>query len=86
MKKLASRISKKAILIILVTGFALTLLSGCGIGPGPYQHSYGAGKYDTGVYGYRSNLPAAPNDNFVRQGHGGAMAGYRQARGGYCGW
>ena len=35
----------KSILIVAIVGFALTALTGCGIGYGPYRHGYDGRNY-----------------------------------------
>jgi hypothetical protein len=79
--------SRKAIMLFLVIGFALVVLSGCGIGHGPYRYGYdgvypGADSGDD--YRNRGSYGAMYGpDNRVYNRH---MPGYGDGIGRYCGW
>jgi hypothetical protein len=79
----------KVILIIVIVGFVLTVLAGCGISPGPYQRGYGnriyhnnADEYGAG-YGNYGNAYAVPRFNPGGRGYG-PMMGYDYYGSGYC--
>ena len=82
----------KSILIVAIVGFALTALTGCGIGNGPYRHGYdrrnyhNSSEYYKGGYGNSDNPSAAPEYNQYNPGNRGygSMMGYGPGRGGNC--
>lgn len=78
--------TRKAITLIVVLGFALAVLTGCGIGHGPYRHGYD-GYHGVGHgNGYRDN--AFNSAMYYPNGSGYARhtPGYGDGRNGYCGW
>ena len=89
MKTKSLKMAIKSILIVVVVGFALTLLTGCGIGYGPYRHGYDGRSYHNhadnyrDVSGYSGKLSATPGYNHDNRGYG-TMMGYGPDRSGYC--
>jgi len=94
MKTKSLKMAIKSILIVAIVGFALIALTGCGIGHGPYQHSYDEqndyrnADYDRSSYGYSGNPSTAPTYNSDNRGYGpyGPMMGNDRDRNGYCMW
>ena len=84
----------KSILIVAIVGLALTALTGCGIGYGPYGHGYDRRNYHNsaefykGGYGNSDNPSAASEYNQYNPDNRGydSMTGYGPGRSGYCGW
>ena len=65
---------------VAILGLALTALTGCGMGHGPYRHGYNTGYNDVRNGGYyRTNVPYG---TMYGPNGGDYMPGY----GGYCGW
>ncbi len=76
MQRKPSRTPVKTVLIAAITGLALTALTGCYLGGGPFRHAFYGGAYHRGGYGYHEAPPVGPySDPETR--------GYRH--GGYCG-
>jgi hypothetical protein len=91
MKIKSLMIANKSILIILILGLALAVLTGCGIGHGPYRHAYDGNPHYRSGYGYHdtaSNGPTYDSAMYDSEGRGYARPanGYGGHRGGYCGW
>lgn len=92
MKTKSLKMTIKSILIVAIVGFALTALTGCGIGYGPYRHGYdrrnyhNSADYYRGGYGNSDNPSAAPEYNQYNPGNRGygSMMGYGPGRSGYC--
>lgn len=70
---------------ITILGLALTALTGCGIGHGPYRNGYigydGVGSGND----YRNNVPYDTMYTPDGGGYERRMPGYGYGRGGYCG-
>lgn len=75
----------KTILVVAIVGFALTALTGCGFGHGPYRHGYDGRNYDRSGYGYQNNPSAAPEYDPGNRGYA-PMVGYSQGQSGNCAW
>ena len=94
MKNKSLKMAIKSILIVAVVGFALTLLTSCGIGYGPYRHSYDGRNYHNnteyyrGGYGYSDNPSVARENNQYNPGNRGygSLMGYGSGRSGFCAW
>ena len=88
------KMTVKSILIVAIVGFALTALTGCGIGYGPYRHGYdgrnylNSAEYYKGGYANSDNPSAASEYNQYNPGDRGydSMTGYGPGRSGYCRW
>jgi len=71
---------------VAIIGLALTALTGCGIGHGPYRHGY-TGYNDVGNNdGYRNNVPYSTMHGPAGGGYHRHTPGYSYGGGGYCGW
>ncbi len=54
MKTKSLKIAVRSILIVAIAGFALTAMTGCGMGHGPYGHGYNGQNYSNRS-GYHRN-------------------------------
>jgi hypothetical protein len=86
MKIKSLMIANKSILIILILGLALAVLTGCGIGHGPYRHGYDGNPHFRSGYGYRDTASNGPMYDPDGKGYSYPANGYDANRGGYCGW
>ena len=55
MKTKSLKIAVRTILIVAIVGFALTAMTGCGMGHGPYRHGYNGQNYDNNSSYYRNS-------------------------------
>jgi len=91
MKTNSSKQVVRLVLVVAIVGFALTALTGCGIGHGSYRHGYDGRNYNdnTDYYksgnSYHSNSSTAPEYYPDNRGYG-PMMGYDHSRNGYCRW
>lgn len=86
MKIKSLMIAKKSILIILILGLALAVLTGCGIGHGPYRHGYDENPHFRSGYGYYDTAYNGPMYDSDGRDYARPAKGYGDNRGGYCGW
>jgi hypothetical protein len=86
MKIKSPKMVNKTILIVVVLGFALTILTGCGIGHGSYRHGYDGQNYHQSGYGHPNNSSGAAEYDNAGRGYGRFMTGYGNNRSAYCGW
>ena len=76
----------RPMMYVAILGLALTALTGCGIGHGPYRHGY-TGYDDVGNGGnYRNNVPYGSMYGLDGRGYYRRMPGYGYGGSGYCGW
>ena len=54
MKTKSLKIAVRTILVVAIVGFALTAMTGCGMGHGPYRHGYNGQNYDNNSNYYRN--------------------------------
>jgi hypothetical protein len=72
-------------LLVAVVGLALTALTGCYLGGGPFRHAFIGGGHHRGGTAYRST-PDGPQDFYSETGGYGPAAGRGYRQRGYCGW
>jgi hypothetical protein len=78
--------ANKAIVKILIIGIALAILTGCGIGHGPYRHGYDGYHVIGSDYDYRNNTSNGAMYYPDGRGYHRRAPGYGDGRGRYCGW
>ena len=86
MQRRTKRTSIRALLMVVAAGLALAVLTGCGLGHGPFRHAYDGGRYHRGGYGYQGASSGSPGFNADTGGYGTEQRYDDYRRGGYCGW
>lgn len=75
----------KIVLVVAIVSFALTALTGCGIGHGHYRRGYDGQNYYRSGPGHQNNLSNAPEYGLGNRGSA-SMIGYGPGRSGNCAW